>query len=155
VGECKARSWREEANCVFDLIKQILCKKRHHNLVLLASQRSEDGLHLCHLIGHQNCLLRFKLHLVSVLLWYAPLVLNWDARLIFDGEFLFGRDTRVTWREENLLVLESHLWAVAESLKQDLLHVRRRIVKQELSGKVVKSRSLWVELETNQSEGLA
>ena len=112
-------------------------------------------MHLGHLIGEQNGPLWFKLDLVSVLLGYAPFVLHWDARFILDGELLLRGNARVARREEDLLVVKRDCRTVTESLKQDLLHVCRRVVEEELGPKVIESRRLWVELEADECERLA
>ena len=97
-------------------------------------------MHLGHLIGEQNGPLWFKLYLISVLLGYAPFVLHWDARFILDGELLLRGNARVARREEDLLIVKRDCRTVTESLKQDLLHVCRRVVEEELGPKVIESR---------------
>ena len=112
-------------------------------------------MNLGHLIGEQNGSLWFKLHLVSVFLGHAPFVLYWNARFILDGELLLRGNARVAGREEDLLVLECNCWTITESLKQDLLHVCRRVVEKELGRKVIETRRLWVELKADECERLA
>ena len=51
-----------------------------------------------------------------------------------------------------MLVLEGHLRPIAVTLKQNLLHVRTRVVEQELGIEVVESRRLWLELKADESE---
>ena len=51
-----------------------------------------------------------------------------------------------------MLVVKRDCRTVAESLKQDLLHVCRRVVEEELGPKVIESRRLWVELEADECE---
>jgi len=155
VGHLETRSWREESNSVLDVFKQTLAEERDRNVVLLATDGSEDSLDLGVLVRHQDGSLRLKLDLVSVLLGHAPFILDRDARLILDWELLLGGDTNVTGREEDRWVDKSHLRAITVALKHDLLHVCRRVVEQELGREVIETRRLGVELKADQGERLA
>lgn len=115
------------------LLEQIAREKRHCNLVLLFLERSEVRTDFDRFVGLQKCSRWIEGHLALVLLRNAPLILYWNPRVILDLELLLGLHTHVGGREEQLVLLEADRRRVAEALKGHLLHVRGRVVEDELS----------------------
>ncbi len=118
-------------------------------MVFLPLERSEYSLDKGLLVGHQDCSRWIKADLVPVFLWDSPLILDWNAGLILHREFLLARDSHVAGREKDLLVVEGDLRCVTVALKEDLLHVSRRVVEQELRVEVEESWRLGVELKAH------
>ena len=114
----KARAGGEEANLILQRVVEVLGEERDRHLVLLALQGSEHSGDGGGLIRRQGMSPGVEADLILVLRGDLPGELDRDTRLIADRELLFCRDTNVARREEELLVRQSHRWAVAETLKQ-------------------------------------
>ena len=121
--ESRARS--EEANRVFKLVKEVLREEWDGNLVLFASEGRKDSIYVCGLVGHKASPLWLEAHFVAVLFRHAPLILHRNARFVLNLELLLRRYANVTRWEEDLLILQSDLRAIAVSLQKHLLHVLR------------------------------
>ena len=148
----KARAGGEEANLILQRVVEVLGEERDRHLVLLALQGSEHSRDGGGLIRCQGMSPGVEADLILVLRRDLPGEFDRYARLIADRELLFRRDSNVARREEELLVRQSHGWAVAETLEQDRLHVGARIVEEELGREVEEAGRLRVELEADELE---
>ena len=71
---------------------------------------------------------------------------------MFDLELLLCLDAHVGRREEKRVLLETDGWRITETLELNLLHVDRRVVKDELRRKVVEARRFRAKFKDNNLE---
>ena len=105
-----------ESNLVPLLLKKISGEQRNADLIFLFLQRGKIGADLDCLVWLKQSPVGVERDFVLILLRNTPLILDSDARVILNLEFLLSLDTHVGRREEQLFLLEANCWRIAEAL---------------------------------------
>ena len=94
------RAWVVEANGILDVIINVSGINWNCNMIVFLLQSCERGSDLALLVRKQESFLGCESDLILVFVWYFPLVLQWDTRLVLYQNCLFCGNTLINWWEE-------------------------------------------------------